>query len=513
MTGAAASGRSPGPPGATRLLSDDRLARRATRGDRRAFEAIYRRYHQDLYRFCLAMVGNPQDAQDALQNTMVKVLRALPGEERKIQLKPWLYRIARNEAVETLRRRHDSEELEPELIASGWEIAQTAENRERLRGLLADLEELPARQRAALVMRELAGLDFAQIGEAFGSSAAVARQTLYEARLSLRQMVEGREMRCEAVTRELSDADGRVTRRREIRAHLRDCAGCRAFRDEIAARRSELAAIAPLPLAVSAGLLHGILSTQANAAAGAGGGSGVGVAGAGAGKAAATSAIVKSVATVSIAAVVGVSAADRSGLIDLPLPVQSHHSPARSAPAAHGSRAGSGAAGSVGAADSRNPGAAGAPEGGSASHGRRGGEVRHTSNGNSSKSQGNAAGPGGSSRSQAGLKPPGGGHGRSASGRHGRPDELPAASGHGQQTATAHKPADAASPPGQSAAHRGHRKSGGRSSPPRKPAPPPKAKAPAAAAPAPRPPAEAPSEGAGDPAEPTGGRTPHALER
>jgi RNA polymerase sigma-70 factor (ECF subfamily) len=57
------------------VSSDERLAQRAANGDRRAFEAIYKRYHQDLYRFCLAMVGNPQDAQDALQNAMVKVLR------------------------------------------------------------------------------------------------------------------------------------------------------------------------------------------------------------------------------------------------------------------------------------------------------------------------------------------------------------------------------------------------------------------------------------------------------
>jgi DNA-directed RNA polymerase specialized sigma24 family protein len=93
----------PGVPRA--VVSDDRLARRATKGDRRALAAIYRRYHQDLYRFCLAIVGNSQDAQDALQNTMVKVLGALPGEKREIRLKPWLYRIAHNESIEVVRRR------------------------------------------------------------------------------------------------------------------------------------------------------------------------------------------------------------------------------------------------------------------------------------------------------------------------------------------------------------------------------------------------------------------------
>ena len=67
----------------------------------------------------LAIVGNPEDAQDALQNTMVKVLRSLPGEKRRVQLKPWLYRIAHNESVELLRRRRRDEQIDPELAAAG----------------------------------------------------------------------------------------------------------------------------------------------------------------------------------------------------------------------------------------------------------------------------------------------------------------------------------------------------------------------------------------------------------
>ncbi len=88
-----------------RAFSDRRLARRASRGDQRAIAAIFERYRQELYGFCLGLLGEPQDAQDALQNTMVKVLRALPGEEREIALRPWLYRIAHNEAIELRRCR------------------------------------------------------------------------------------------------------------------------------------------------------------------------------------------------------------------------------------------------------------------------------------------------------------------------------------------------------------------------------------------------------------------------
>jgi RNA polymerase sigma factor (sigma-70 family) len=434
------------------VLSDDRLAQQATKGDERAFAAIYRRYHQDLYRFCLAIVRNPQDAQDALQNAMVKVLRALPGEERRIELKPWLYRIAHNEAIELLRRRRPAEHVDPETAAApASSPAEAAEHRERLRKLLADLEELPDRQRGALVMRELAGFGFGEIAAAFDTSDAVARQTVYEARLSLRQMEAGREMSCKKAMWELSEADGRVTRRRDIQAHLRGCPECRAFRDSIAGRRRDLAAIAPLPLAASAGLLHGLLGGNVAAGAGAAGagtgagaaasgGVGAGVAGAvtagagtsagtaasgglagtvavGAGKAVATSAILKSAATVAVVAAVGVSAADRGGLIDTPL---------------------------SGGGDTRSssPGA-GAPattpaSGASAGQNVESGEPDHA-NGKREANRGGVQR--GNSRQARSTKASSGGHGekgRSQAKGQNRSEGLPATSNHGQQTASAH---------------------------------------------------------------------------
>ena len=305
--------------GSAPVITRDALRRspgvRRDEGDQRAFAAIYRRYHQSLYRYCLAIVGNSQDAQDALQNTMVKVLRALPGEERRIELKPWLYRIAHNESIELLRRRRETGQLDAELAAPGPGLAEEAASRERLRRLISDLDELPERQRGTLVMRELAGLDFAEIGAALGTSPAVARQTLYEARLSLRQMDEGREMSCETVTKALSDGDGRVTRRRDLRAHLRSCAGCRSFREEIEGRERDLAALSPLPALAAAGLLQGLLGGH-----GAGGGGLAGALGGGAAKSLGASAALKGAATVAVVAAIGVGAADRGGLIHVGLP-------------------------------------------------------------------------------------------------------------------------------------------------------------------------------------------------
>ncbi|HXR31277.1 MAG TPA: sigma-70 family RNA polymerase sigma factor [Solirubrobacterales bacterium] len=375
--------------------------------------AIYERYNQQLYRFCFSIVGNAEDAQDALQNAMLKAVRALPGERRKIQLKPWLYRIAHNESIDLLRRRRDEARIDPELAASAAGPDQTAASRERLRRLLADLSELPERQREALVMRELAGLEFAEIGQAFATSASVARQTVYEARLNLQRLEAGREMSCAEVTRQISDADGRVLRRRDIQAHLQSCAECREFRDAIDARKHDLAAIAPLPAIAAAGILQSVLAGAAGG--GAGGASAAGAIGAGAGKVAATSAVVKSVATVAVVAAVGVGAADRGGLIDTGLagsgkdntPSESRRAEPRIAPIAP-------------AAIERRP-----------SNGRD--AASRTAPGNSADSA-----TGGNNRGRAGATGPDGSDPGRGDGK-GPPDALPAAAQHGQETAAANK--------------------------------------------------------------------------
>lgn len=300
--------------GALRPFSDQRLVRRAAEGDERAFAAIYRRYQRDLYRYLLAILGNREDAADALQATMVKTMRALPGERREIALKPWLYRIAHNEAIDLVRRRRRAaaDPLGPEIAAREPQPHEEVEQRLRLRRLLDDLDDLPDRQRGALVMRELNGLGFEEIATALHTSPPVVRQTIYEARLSLRQMEAGRGLSCDSVTRALSDADGRVGRRRDLRAHLRECSDCARFKREIKQRKPDFGALAPLPAVAAAAIFKGAL--------GGGASGGAGTAAGGIGGAVGTSVVIKSVATIATVAVLGTAAADRGGLIDLSLP-------------------------------------------------------------------------------------------------------------------------------------------------------------------------------------------------
>jgi RNA polymerase sigma factor (sigma-70 family) len=417
--------------GFNRLLSDERLTRRAVGGDERAFAAIFRRYHQPLYRFCLAIVGNPEDAQDALQNTMAKVLRALPGEERKIDLKPWLYRIAHNESIDLLRRRRETRELDVEQIAPGYGLAEDAATRERLRGLIADLKELPERQREVLVMRELGGLEFEEIGEALSTSGAVARQTLYEARQSLRQMEEGREMSCATVTKALSDGDGRVTRRRDVRAHLRACADCRAFGNEIQSRQRDFAALAPLPAVAAAGMLQGLLGGSHGAA----GGGLAATLGGGAAKTIGASAAAKGVATVAVVAAIGVTAADQTGVIHLGLPGEQGSQPAKQAAPSPGA-----AGGARNAAGMRDGSAAGAGSSGKAGAAANSQAGAGTAAGEGAVHHQGSAGHAGKPHASANESLPGYGPGVEHPSGQGHEKQYPSAAGQGQETAADQKP-------------------------------------------------------------------------
>jgi RNA polymerase sigma factor (sigma-70 family) len=232
------------PPGALRLLGDGPLAQLASEGDRAAFAVIFDRYHQPLYRYCLSILRDSHDAADAVQSTMLNALRSLEGDGREIALRPWLYRIAFNESIALLRRRPTST-LDDLPMPARLDVEEDLELRERFDELLADMQELPERQRGALAMRELAGLGYDDIAAALTTSPAAVKQAIYEARRALHELARGRAMDCEVIREALADGDGRALRGRAIRAHLRACRDCRELRETTKRRRSGLASFAP----------------------------------------------------------------------------------------------------------------------------------------------------------------------------------------------------------------------------------------------------------------------------
>jgi RNA polymerase sigma factor (sigma-70 family) len=313
------------------LLGDEALARLAAQGNRRAFETIYERHHQALFRYIRAIVHNEEDATDALQAALVKAMKGLPNRKHEAPLKPWLFRIAHNEAIDLLRRRRPTEDIEAAEEASDSDPERDAAMRERLQQLVADLRELPERQRGALVMRELSGLDYEEIGTAFGISPGAAKQAVYEARVALHEKDAGRAMDCDDIRRRLSDGDRRILRGRRVRAHLSTCASCTRFATALRARPSELAALAPpLAPAAAAGLLKGIFGSGSGGAGATSHGGAAAALIAGTGKVIAGSLAIKAalVAGTATAGAGLVTAATGDFPIDLPGPIGGDDSPA-----------------------------------------------------------------------------------------------------------------------------------------------------------------------------------------
>ena len=289
-------------------LGDERLARMVADGSDTAFTVLFERFQQPLYRYCRSLVGNDADAQDALQTTFTQAFVALREGARNAPVRPWLYRIAHNEAVSLLRRRRPALELPIEESGdSGPSPHEIMEQRSRLATLVSDLQALPERQRGVLVMRELGGLSHEEIAVAFGMSVGAARQTVLEARQALQHCAGGRAMGCAEVQQIVSDGDGRALRGRRVRAHLRDCHVCDSFAAAIKTRRADLRALSPaLPAVAATGLL-----ARATGAGSGHGGNAAGVAVGTTGKAAGMALSAKAIATgaaVVVAAAVGTGA-------------------------------------------------------------------------------------------------------------------------------------------------------------------------------------------------------------
>jgi RNA polymerase sigma factor (sigma-70 family) len=170
---------------ALRAQSDGRLVRLVREGYESAFDEIVRRYRRPLGRFAASIVGG--HAEDVTQDSFRKALVALRRGDGEVELRPWLYRIVRNTALNDLRDRPPAAaELAEDLVDGGRSAAVEAEERAEVAKLTARLRALPEKQRAALVMRELEGLSHEEIATALGISGGAARQAIARGRAAVR---------------------------------------------------------------------------------------------------------------------------------------------------------------------------------------------------------------------------------------------------------------------------------------------------------------------------------------
>jgi RNA polymerase sigma factor (sigma-70 family) len=169
---------------ALRTQPDRRLVTLVRDGYEVAFEEIVRRYGRPLTRYAASIVGS--HSEDVTQDAFSKALLALRRDDAEIELRPWLFRIVRNTALNDLRDSPPAPEVLAEALAGGQSPAEELEHREELADLMRRLQALPERQRAAIVMRELEGLGHEEIAAALGLTGGAARQAIHRARRALR---------------------------------------------------------------------------------------------------------------------------------------------------------------------------------------------------------------------------------------------------------------------------------------------------------------------------------------
>ena len=208
------------------------------------------RYSSRLLAFCRHLLGSREDAEDVLQEVLAAAFNAMLADDRPINVRPWLYRIARNRCLNHLRRIQavGVDSMDVHFSDHGASTADKVHEREEFRLLVGDIHELPETQRTALVLREMDALSYEQIAEAMETTVPSVKSLLVRARISLAEAAEARLLSCEEVRIELGEVAEGLARRPSplVRRHLRACQRCETFRGQLKETNKALAALLPI---------------------------------------------------------------------------------------------------------------------------------------------------------------------------------------------------------------------------------------------------------------------------
>lgn len=223
------------------------LAHRA-RTDR-SFERLYRRHVADVYRYALAVLANPADAEDVTQTTFLNAYRAYQRGQRAERPANWLIVIAQNVCRQRFRQAARRPGVVP-LDDNHADAGLVEDEPQTLDEVPIALSRLAFNQRTALVMREIHGYSYAEIAQALDLSQSAVETLLFRARRALREQLENT-LTCSeaehAISRQL---DRRLDHRDKVRlrAHLRACPECATLARRMRAQRASLKMLAAVPL-------------------------------------------------------------------------------------------------------------------------------------------------------------------------------------------------------------------------------------------------------------------------
>jgi RNA polymerase sigma-70 factor (ECF subfamily) len=160
--------------------TDEALVRRAAAGQREAFEELVRRHRARVFAVALRICRNPDDAEDALQETFIAAYRALPRFDRRARVSTWLYRIATNKCYDALARRRPA--VDAEGLSEPADPHDPFARSERQGALTRALDALPEQFREAALLCDVCGLTPAEAGEVIGVPEGTMKSRSFRAR-------------------------------------------------------------------------------------------------------------------------------------------------------------------------------------------------------------------------------------------------------------------------------------------------------------------------------------------
>src|SRR2546426_4485303 len=192
-----------------------------------AFERLYRRHAADVYRYALAVLGNPSDAEDVAQMTCMNAFRALSAGEHPRKPRNWLIKITHNVCRQRFRQLARRPQ-EIALVADFPDLLVDDDQRTSADDIGRVLRHLSFNQRAALVLREIEGCSYAEIAQLLGVSAGAVEALIFRARRAFREHVESALTCPEAKNAIAQQLGGRLPKSEKglLRGHLRECADC-----------------------------------------------------------------------------------------------------------------------------------------------------------------------------------------------------------------------------------------------------------------------------------------------
>ncbi len=170
--------------------TDDVLARAAASGDRRALELLLHRHAERIHAICRRVLAHHEDSLDAAQEAMIAVARGIVRFDGRSQFTTWLYRVATNAALDEARRRNRRPRPVETLPEPRWGVDRTDAIVDQI--VIDDaMATLPPDFRAAVALRDLAGLDYADIAEVLGIPPGTVRSRIARGRAALADRLVG----------------------------------------------------------------------------------------------------------------------------------------------------------------------------------------------------------------------------------------------------------------------------------------------------------------------------------